>query len=87
MKGSHQGQNVTFLAIVERLDFKNFYCRSYGLIKRESSKAFLKDICKVIAKLLRFANWKLVRKAATCRTILFLMNSLTDILTLLQANQ
>ena len=27
LKGCHQGQNVTVLAILERLEFKNFSCR------------------------------------------------------------
>ena len=28
LKGCHQGQNVTVLAILERLEFKNFSCWS-----------------------------------------------------------
>ena len=30
LKGYHQGQNVTVLAILERLEFKNFPCRPNG---------------------------------------------------------
>ena len=30
LKGCHQGQNVTVLAILERLEFKNFPCRPNG---------------------------------------------------------
>ena len=28
LKGCHQGQNATVLVILERLEFKNFSCRS-----------------------------------------------------------